>query len=87
MSNLVIVDKDKFDRELDKCNSYNIKSQAQYALSGAICTGKKAMASYISQECERSQKMLDEYEYMEKMNEDYRRLLENISSLGMGRNL
>lgn len=81
MSNLVIVDKDKFDRELDKCNSYNIKSQAQYVLSGAICTGKKAMESYISQECERSQKMLDEYAYMQKMNADYRRLLDNISNL------
>lgn len=80
MSNLVIVDKDKFDRELDKCNSYNIKSQAQYALSGVICTGKKAMESYISQEYEKSQKKLEEYAYMEKMNADYRRLLDNISN-------
>jgi hypothetical protein len=80
MSNLVIVDKDKFDRELDKCNSYNIKNQAQYALSGAICTGEKAMKSYISQECERSQKMLQEYEVMKKRNAAYQRLLDMISN-------
>lgn len=80
MSNLVIVDKDKFDRELDKCNSYNIKNQAQYALSGAICTGKKAMKSYISQECERSQKMLQEYEVMKKRNAAYQRLLDMNSN-------
>lgn len=80
MSNLVIVDKDKFDRELERCNSYTIKSQAQYALSGAICTGEKAMKSYISQECERSPKMLDEYEVMKKRNAAYQRLLDMISN-------
>ena len=80
MSNLVIVDKDKFDRELERCNSYTIKSQARYALSGAICTGEKAMKSYISQECERSQKMLDEYEVMKKRNAAYQRLLDMISN-------
>lgn len=80
MSNLVIVDKDKFDRELDKCNSYNIKNRAQYALSGAICTGEKAMKSYISQECERSKKMLQEYEVMKKRNAAYQRLLDMNSN-------
>lgn len=80
MSNLVIVDKDKFDRELERCNSYTIKSQAQYALIGAICTGEKAMKSYISQECERSQKMSDEYEVMKKRNAAYQRLLDMISN-------
>lgn len=80
MSNLVIVDKEKFDRELDRCNSYNIKSQAQYALNGAICTGEKAMKSYITQEYERNQKMLQEYEVMKKRNAAYQRLLDMISN-------
>ena len=80
MSNLVIVDKDKFDRGLERCNSYTIKSQAQYALNGAICTGEKALQSYISQECERSQKMLQEYEVMKKRNAAYQRLLDMISN-------
>lgn len=79
MSNLIIVDKNKFSEEMKLTHSDSAIRSATFALSYAQVKGEGALEQYILQEKWNNDKLLDEQNRLLKRNEKYQKLIERLS--------
>lgn len=79
MSNLIIVDKNKFSEEMKQTHSDSAIRSATFALSYAQVKGEDALEQYILQEKCNNDKLLDEQNRLLKRNEKYQKLIERLS--------
>ena len=79
MSNLIIVDKNKFNEEMQLTHSDSAIRSASFALSYAQVKGEDALEQYIIQEKRKNDKLLDEQNKLVKRNERYQKLIEMLN--------
>lgn len=76
--NLIIVDKDEFEKETRLFNSISMSESAKYALYKAEVKGIDAIKQLIRQEKEKNDVLLKKQQNIVERNEEYQKFIDRM---------